>query len=291
MKTLLTLAALAVLGMAVTGCSDNTASPAPDFGPPTSVLAQSLNTGSVGLSWSAPQGLADTALAGYIITYGDIRDSIAASPRLFAAVNLLPGVVSFTMQSVSMEGEYSSTVSKSWAPATRYDSVFVLYEYDVSQLLERNSALSIGSRTSEPSAVPVGFAVQLPFDAYVVGQGSQPLALRGGQLFNATYPPFVIADRADAAPSLDYYIDQFPSTFPRSEVVIRDNTIYYGRGYGDGSEVHYVRIHVRFGSGTYPNRTVIISLSVQKVVGLQFALAAPGGRPTSVVSPPLLTHS
>ena len=96
-------------------------------------------------------------------------------------------------------------------------------------------------------------------------------------MFNTAYDPFLFADRADVAPSLDYYIDQFPTTYTRSEVVLRDNSIYYARGTGAPGEIHYVRIHVRFGPGTYPNRTVIISLSVQKVPSLQFASSGGGG--------------
>ncbi len=284
MKTLRLCAAVTVLAMTAIGCDDNTAPPPAGFGPPTSVLAQSVNTSAVALSWGPPAGVADTAVAAYIIAYGDVRDSISGLPRQYTAMNLVSGTVSFTLQAVSTEREYSNSTGKSWAPAARYDSVFSLYEYDVSQLL-RNSALNIGSRTAAPSPVPVALAAQLPFDAYVVGQGGQQLTLRGGQLFNATYDPFQFADRADVATSLNHYIDQFPSTYTRGEVVLRDNTIYYARGTGDPGDVHYVRIHVRFGPGTYPNRTVIISLSVQKVPGLQFAYSGDVGGAAMLLAP------
>jgi hypothetical protein len=270
MRILQALVFAVLLGIVALGCGDSTAPPPAEFGPPTNVLAQSVNSGSVGLSWGPPAGVVDTLITGYIIAYGDVRDSIPGSPRMYTAINLLPEIVSFTLQAVSTDREYSNTTGKSWAPAARYDSVFSLYEYDVSQLL-RTSALNIGSRTEAPSAVPVALAAQLPFDAYVAGQGGQQLSLRGGQLFNAAYDPFLFADRADVAPSLDYYIDQFPTTYTRGEVVLRDNTIYYARGTGAPGEIHYVRIHVRLGPGVYPNRTVIISLSVQKVPSLQFA--------------------
>lgn len=288
MKTLHVLAVAVVLCIAAPGCADNTSPPVAEFGPPTNVLAQSVNATSVSLSWGPPAGVTDTLLAGYIISYGDIRDSIPATPRLYTALNLAPGITSFSLQAVSMESQYSASVGKSWAPAARYDSIFSLYEYDVSQLL-RNSALNIGTRTAPPTAVPVALAAQLPFDAYVQGPGGQQLVLRGGQLFNAAYDPFQFADRADVATSLDYYIDQFPTTYTRGEVAIRDNTIYYARGYGDAGDIHYARIHVRLGPGTYPNRTVVISLSVQTVPALQFALigtrrGGPGPAPRSTVT-------
>jgi hypothetical protein len=284
MRILQAVAFAASLALVALGCEDNTAPPAAEFGPPTNVVAQSMSASSVGLSWGAPAGLADSLVAGYIIAYGDVRDSIPGSPRQYTALNLPSGIVSFTLQSVSMNGEYSNTTGKSWAPAARYDSVFSLYEYDVSQLL-RNSALNIGSQTAPPSAVPVALAAQLPFDAYVAGEGGQQLSLRGGQLYNTAYDPFLFADRADVAPSLDYYIDQFPSSYTRGEVFLRDNTIFYARGTGDPGEIHYVRIHVRFGPGTYPNRTVIISLSVQKVPSLQYAYVGRGeGVSTTLVA-------
>jgi hypothetical protein len=284
MRILQSLVVAVTLGMVAAGCEDNTAPAVAGFGPPTNVLAQSVNATSVGLSWGPPAGVVDTLVAAYIISYGDVRDSIPGSPRMYTAANLLQGIASFTLQAVSMDRQYSNTTGKSWAPAARYDSVFSLYEYDVSQLL-RNSALNIGTRTEAPSAVPVALAAQLPFDAYVVGQGGQQLSLKGGQMFNTAYDPFLFADRADVAPSLDYYIDQFPTTYTRSEVVLRDNSIYYARGTGAPGETHYVRIHVRFGPGTYPNRTVIISLSVQKVPSLQFASSGGGELGSTPVSP------
>ncbi len=290
MKTVQGIAVATVLGMLCLGCEDNTAPPPADFGPPTNVLAQSVSSSSVALSWGPPAGVSDSLVAGYIVTYGDVRDSIPGSPRQYAAVSLLSGSVSFTLQAVSRDGQYSNTTGKSWAPAARYDSVFSLYEYDVSQLL-RNSALNIGTTQDAPSAVPVALAAQLPFDAYISGQGGQQLTLRGGQMYNSTYDPFLFADRADAAPSLNYFIDQFPSTYPRGEVTIRDNTIFYAKGTGNPGEIHYVRIHVRIGPGTYPNRTVIISLSVQKVPALQFALVVDGERGSAPLLPVAPVHS
>jgi hypothetical protein len=288
MKTILVSAATVSLCLAVAACSDNSGEPAASFGPPTNVLAQSVDEASVGLRWGPPAGVVDTAVRAYIVSYGDVRDSIPPTPRQYLASALPQGITGFTLQAVSSEGDYSTTTGKSWAPAARYDSVFSIYEYDVSQLL-RNSAFHIGSRTSSPSAVPVALAAQLPFDVYLVGQGGQPLTLRGGQMFNSAYDPFLFADRADAATSLDLYIDQFPSTYSRPEVTLRDNTIYYGQGYGEAGEVNYVRIHVRLGPGTYPNRTVIISISLQKVPSLQYALGPGAGRGAapSVPSGPL----
>lgn len=290
MKTLHALVVVALVGIAAAGCDENTA-PAPTaFGPPTNVLAQSVNASSVALSWGPPSGVTDTLVASYIVRYGDVRDSIPGSSRQYTARNLLPGIASFTLQAVSMAQEVSATTSKSWAPASRYDSIFSLYEYDVSQLL-RNSAMNIGSKTSDPSAVPVALTIQPAFDAYLVGQSGQQLVLRGGQLYNATFDPLLFADRADVAPSLDYYIDQFPTTYTRAEVTLRDNTIYYARGTGDPGDIHYVRIHVRIGPGVFPNRTVIISLSVQKVPTLQFAHAGDGAGASDAVIPPAPIHS
>jgi hypothetical protein len=275
MKTLCAAGFVMVAGFGSWACGDNTAEPASGFGPPRNVLAQSVSASSVGLTWEPPAGTSDTLVAGYIITYGLVRDSVPGTVYAHIAGNLLPGSETFSMQAVSREGEYSSVTNKFWAPASRYDSVFVLYEYDVSQVL-RYSAFNIGSRTDAPTPVPIVLAAQVPFDAYLVGQGGQQLSLKGGQVYNAAFDPFLFAERGDAAPSLDLYIDQFPSTYTRPEVLLRDNTIYYGRGIGNGTDMHYVRIHVRLGPGAYPNRTVIISLSVQKVPQLQYALGPPG---------------
>ena len=158
------------LGVVAAGCEDNTAPAPAGFGPPTNVLAQSVNASSVGLSWGPPAGVADTMLAAYIISYGDVRDSVPGSPRVYTAANLPQGITSFTLQAVSMDKQYSNTAGKSWAPAARYDSVFSLYEYDVSQLL-RNSALNIGTPDRSALRGPRGACGAAPVRRVRAGSG------------------------------------------------------------------------------------------------------------------------
>jgi hypothetical protein len=81
---------------------------------------------------------------------------------------------------------------------------------------------------------------------------------------------------ATAATSLDTALSVFPAatSYVLGTVPVMDNIIYYVLVTGAANERHYARVHVRRPAGVYPNRSVEIRVSLQRVPWTPFAAGA-----------------
>jgi len=279
MNHTLTSAAKAAIfaGIVVAGmsCGENIAPPPADLSAylPQNLSAVSLDIRSVGLAWDLPANVADTALVGYLVDVGGQQTSIGKTESTFVARSLPPGVTRFTVSPIGAGGASVTGPSISWAPAERFDTAFVLYEYNVSAL-DRPAGLDIGTRLTDPQAVPVALAVQNSMDLWVNGDAGQPLTLRSASLWLADWKVTQFSSISTPAPSLDVAVPAYPaaSTFTQGIVQIQDNTVYYAICEGDlPGERNYVRIHVHVLGGVFPDRSIEIRLSLQRQPGVPYA--------------------
>jgi len=278
------LAGMALLGIA---CGENVAPPPVDLSPylPKNLSAVSLDIRTVGLAWNLPSGVNDTALVGFIVDVGGKQTSIGKRESTFVATLLPQGLSQFTVSPIGQGGATAAGPSISWAPAERFDTAFVIYEYNVADL-SRGAGLDMGTRLTDPQVVPVALAVQTTMDVWLNGDAGQPLRLMSANLWLADWNVTRFSSVVTPAPSLDVAIPAFPatSTFTETQVPILDNTIYYAICEGDISgEQHYVRLHVHVLSGAFPDRSIEIWISLQRQPDVPFAEGdhRRGGAPTS----------
>jgi len=271
------LAGLAVLGFA---CGENIAPPPADLTPflPQNLSAASLDVRTVGLAWNLPSNVNDTVLVGYVVEAAGQQTSIGKRESVFVASSLPPGVSQFRVSPLGAGGATAPGPTISWAPAERFDTAFVLYEYNVSAL-SRPVGLKMGSRLTDPEALPLALAAQNSMDLWVNGDAGLPLTLRSANLWLADWRVTQFSSVTTPAPSLDVAIPAYPapSTFGQGIVQIQNNTIYYAICEGDNpNELNYVRIHVRVLPGSFPDRSIEIRLSLQRQPGVPFAEGSEG---------------
>ena len=248
------------------------------FGPPLNLKALSVNKSIVRLQWSAASGASDSSFAGYLVQFASTSDTLPKNTLTYVADSLNPGEIVFTVYSRKMSGQLSDGAIIRWAPADRFDSAYVISEYKA-QNASRAAGLDVGTRTMNPSTLPVNAAAQLTMDVFLFGgsgQIAEPLELRSASLYAANWNPTLFSTVSHSSPSLDYYLSSFSPalSFTENTVPIIDNTIYYARVIGDNQEVNYVRLHVHLRAGTsFPDRAIEVRLSLQRVSGLLFAEA------------------
>jgi hypothetical protein len=265
------------LGLIALQCGDNLAPQLyTNLFPPAEVKALSVDNSTIELTWSAPQGTPDSVLKDYVISWGGSRDSVPKQVHAFRA-NSLVGMTVFTLFSRGKNRQLSDAVTMRWAPAWRYSSPYVLYEYDVSNL-SRNAGLNVGTSTSDPSAVPVQMIVQPTMDLYLFGQAGQPLYLRSASQFQPTWNRTLFSTQTDTSSSLDLPLSSFPASFTELNMEVVDNTIYYLQVVGDPGEINYARLHVHVLPGIFPDRSIEVRVSLQRVPFLMYAQDPPVSR-------------
>lgn len=264
------------------GCGDNLETPAPiiTFGPPLNLKALSLNQSSISLQWSPSANAADSTFQGYIVQLGIERDTLPKTQFTFVADSLPAGESAFFIYSLRNDGLRSDAATIRWAPATRFDSVYEVYE-NVSPVSIRPEAFNVGTSTTNPSVMvmdPNDPVVQQTMDLFFNGDSletRQSLSIWSANLLVGSFNATLFSTQSDASPSLDFPLGAFPAedTFVQDSITVVDNTIYYVKVIGDPLQVNYARIHVRIKAGTiYPNRIIQVRVSLQRTAGLLYAL-------------------
>ncbi len=271
MKKLLCTLAACILSLV--GCGDNVEpQPGPVFGAPLNVRALSVSDSEVKLFWSPPSGATASSMKGYQILYGSSQDTAQPTAISMMISHLPAGEVGFTLSAIMSDGSRSDAATIRWAPAARFDSAITLMEYYPPEAA-RASGLEIGNRTADPAALVISSAMQPLMDIFLVGDGGQALELRSANLYLGTWNVTAFSTVSTAAASLDTSLAAFPAaiSFTLASVPVMDNTIYYVLVTGAANERHYARVHVRGPAGVYPNRSVQIRMSLQRVPGTPFA--------------------
>jgi hypothetical protein len=269
---------LTVLGLV--GCGENIEPSPIDLSPyyPQRLSALSVDSATVGLAWQQPEAVNDTILAAYIIEFAGRRDTVSKSTTDYTAAGLLPGLVNFVISPLAADGRRAQGATMLWAPAKRYDdSAYTMFEYNVSDL-SRPSGLNVGTRLTNPESAPVVFAFQESMDLVLVGDAGTALRFQSAHLVTANWNVTLISTVTSPSTSLDYFLESYPadSTFTRTEALIQNNTIYYVLAEGDfPSERNHARIHVRVIPGSFPNRSIIVTISLQREPSVPFASALP----------------
>jgi hypothetical protein len=219
-------------------------------------------------------------------------DSVPRTQTTKILRGLPPGRTTFAVLTVLTNGVVSDPATFQWAPASRFDSPPIIIYEDPGTGGTRPRGMRVGSKTTGPYAVVLttqnaSQVVQLILD----GSGAQPLRLQSPTyvLQNALLTLF--SSTSHASTSLNYYLSSYPATYDRDDVPIIDNTIYYLRLRGDNGETNYARVHVHITPGAaFPNRSVEIRVSLQRVAELQLARlgsvpAGAGQRPPVALLP------
>jgi hypothetical protein len=264
------------------GCGDNLETPAPvvTFGPPQSLKALSVNQSTIRIQWSASANAADSTFRGYVVQRGNRSDTLGGSQLIYTADSLPAGESAFFVYSLRNDGFRSDAATIRWAPATRFDSVYEVYE-NVSPVSVRPEAFNVGTSTTDPSALvmdPNDPEVQQTMDLFFNGDSletRQSLSLWSANLLVGSFNTTFFSTHTDASPSLDFPLSAFPAenTFIQDSITFVDNTIYYVKVVGDPLQVNYARIHVHIKAGTiYPNRIIQVRVSLQRTAGLLYAL-------------------
>lgn len=265
------------------GCGENeeSTSPSPQ-GAPENLKALSLNGTTVGLQWTAPSGPADS-LGGYVVQVGNSRDTLGKLAVSFIADSLTAGEKTFIVYALRKSGTLSNGAVIKWAPASRFDSPYVLTEYKTN-VTSVNSAFDVGTATLDPAAMGVNATNATRMDLYLFGGNggvAEALQLQSTNLLASVWNSTMFSTVSHPSAGLDYYLAAFPaaSTFTLDRVPVIDNTIYYVRAIGDNgnSNYTYARVHVHVQSGTaFPSRSVELRVSLQRVTGLLYALREEG---------------
>jgi hypothetical protein len=260
------------------GCGPNTATnPADNIGAPQNIAAVSIDKSTVGLQWAAPTGARDSAFAGYVVQYSGRRDTLGRNTLKYAATGLVQGETAFTLYVRQLEGGLGQSATIRWAPADRFNNPFTMTEVNSSNP-SHLSGLRVGARLTDPRLVDVTPANSDSFDVYLyggLGQVATELQLWSASLyFGSSVRQTLFSTVTTQAGSLDSYLTAFPaaSTFSQTSVLATDNTIYYLRLVGEnGSEINYARILVSSTTGAFPERSIQVSISLQRVPGLLYA--------------------
>jgi hypothetical protein len=271
-----------VISLISSGCGEHMDSPviAVTFGPPQSLGAVSQTGSSVTLHWSPGIGAEDSSFLGYIVVIGGVEDSVPKTQFGYLADSLPAGSTLFSVHSYQSDGPRSDPASITWAPAERFEVNALVTEY-FNQAPTRLSAFSVGSQTRTPMSVPVTLSdtlVTQSMDLLLHGSNGVvefPLALWGAHLFQVGLRQTKFSTVTDSSANLDYPRTAFPdvATFVNDSALVFHNTIYYLLIEGDApGESLYARIHVTITPGlVFPNREIVINVSLQRVPGLPFA--------------------
>jgi hypothetical protein len=257
------------------GCGENVYDPSnPDrVNPPRNVEGLAWDSTGVSLQWLSGGDVPDSVIRGYRIEYNGLVDSVSRAQTTKILRQLPLGKTTFAVLTVLTNGVISDPATFQWAPASRFDSPPIIIYEDPGTDGTRPRGMRVGSKTTSPYAVVLATqnaaqVVQLVLD----GSGAQPLRLQSPTyvLQNALLTLF--SSTSHASTSLNYYLSSYPTTYDRDDVPIIDNTIYYLRLRGDNGETNHARIHVHFTPGAaFPNRSVEIRVSLQRVAELQLA--------------------
>ncbi len=273
MKTVLcTLAVAAVCA----GCGNNLAGPggSSPFGPPGGLAALSVDSAHVRLVWIPPSDAADTGFAGYVLAWGNVRDTLAKSATGFTAGPLQRGAMSFSIRSLLKNGQVSDAAAIIWAPAWRFDAFpITVTEYNSSQQTG-NPGVDAGTGTTNPEAVGLLDAnADSTLDFYLWGPSGSPLQLLSASVYNPGWHQTLFSTESTPASDLNAPLASFPpdNTFSLQFVTLEDYTIYYVKTVGNTGEINYARVHVHILPGTYPARSVEIRISLQRVSRLAYA--------------------
>lgn len=289
-KTALLLCAVFTGGAFFVGCGDNLAGPSSDsetIPSPKSLMAFSVDAASVKLVWSSPGGGADTVLQRYLIRWPGRQDSVEKNVLSYLVDSLAAGEALFEVFSRRTTGELSDPAIIRWAPASRFDSAFVLSEI-YQQEPGRLSGFHVGTASSNPFTMSVDLNGLASLDFYLYGgsgQVAQSLSLWSATLFSGAGKPTRFSTVTDSSASLDFPRSAFAdeASFTKDSIAVRDNTVYYARILGTNLVVHYARVHVRVRSlQAFPYRSIEIRVSLQRTPNLPYAWR--GGQSASVVA-------
>ncbi len=265
------------------GCGEHIDSPvyAVTFGPPQNLSAVSQTGSSVTLHWQPGIGADDPTFLGYIVVIGGVEDSVPKTELGYLAESLPQGPTLFTVHSYQSDGPRSDPAFITWAPAERFEFNVIVTEY-FNQAPTRLSAFSAGSQTREPMALPVTLSdtnITMGMDILLHGSNGVvefPLSLWGAHLFQVGLRQTKFSTVSDSSANLDFPRSTFPdsSTFVEDSALVRHNRIYYIQIQGDApGELLYGRLHVTITPNrVFPDREVIINVSLQRVPGIPFAL-------------------
>ncbi len=281
MKTVIERLAICVFPVvALLGCGENVAPDPIDLTPylPQRLSALSVDGSTVGLQWEQPQAVNDTILAAYIIEFASRKDTVTKTTTDYTASGLLPGLVNFVISPLASDGRRAQGVTMLWAPAERFDdSSYTMFEMNVSDL-SRPSGLNVGTRLTDPSSGPIVFAFQESMDLALVGDAGTVLRFQSAHQVTTGWNVTLISTVTSSSTSLDYFLESYPadSTFTRTEALIENNAIYYVIAEGDfPNERNYARIHVRVIPGAFPNRSITVTISIQREPSVPFASLLP----------------
>jgi hypothetical protein len=266
---------MSCLGALLCGCGDNIYDPSnPDHvNPPRNLEGLSWDSTSVSLQWLPAGDVPDSVISGYRIEYNGLVDSVTRAQTTKIVRQLPLGRTTFAVLTVLRNGVISDPATFQWAPASRFDNPPVIIYEDPGTVGTRPRGMRVGSKTTSPYAVVLttpnaSQVVQLVLE----GSGAQPLRLQSPTYVLQNALPTLFSSTSHASPNLNYYLTEYPTTYDRDDVPIIDDTIYYLRLRGDNGETNYARVHVHITPGAaFPNRSVEIRVSLQRVAELQLA--------------------
>lgn len=274
---------LGTLAVMTLDCGKNQSILSPDgsISPPQNLKAFSLNKQAVRLEWTAPLGVSDSSFGGYFVQRGTRQDTLAKGALNFTADSLASAVVTFTMYSYSVSGKVSSPVGIRWAPAERFPNPYTIYENrGVSSA--GDPAIDAGTGGGTPVTMPLDNNALGKADFFLYGGSGQlqgPLLLQSADQYVGNFKATLFSTVTHSSTTLDYPLSAFPSssTFTEKSIAVNVNTIYYAQLSGSGSDVYFARILLASLGGSFPGRSIVLRISLQRLVNTPFADAMPWG--------------
>ena len=277
MKRFGTYASLVALALLCVQCGKNLATnPIVQVGAPQNLRALSVDVSTVELFWTPPSGASDTTLLGYRLQWGNKVDSVSKSTLSFVVDSLTPGTHAFEVASERSDGSFSQFAMITWAAAARFNTPLTLIEYDLSNV--QTQGLHVGSQAGQPEVLSMDPSNEQLVDLYFFGRAGTQLLMLSASQFSQGWNPTMFSTEADAAQSLDLPLSAFPdpNTFTQVSIPVTDNTIYYAKAVNATQSYNYARIFVHLLGGTYPQRSVAVTVSLQPVETVPYAEAGTG---------------
>jgi hypothetical protein len=284
-----------ILLAALVGCGENLAPPYGEtLGPPENLKALAKDSSTVVLQWTKPQSGSDTSLAGYQVEYLGTSASVGTAVLNYAATGLPAGPITFSLRTRMKDGRTSDAATITWAAAARYERNYVLTEYSY-QDPNRACALDVGHSLRPPLVMGLQDpnAGQL-VDLWLVGGGTtlngtaSALRLLSASVYAPAYQLARFSTTSHSSANLDYFLSQYPAGIDSVGVTLADNTIYYTLVQGPNATYCTARLHVRFLGGTFPNRQVVINISLQRSPNILYAGALADRRSMGAMVRPVL---
>ena len=276
---LFSLALLAVCGFAISSCTP-TSSPATTAGAPSGLMATSLSSTSIGITWTR-DATNDVSADTVIVTGGSVTVApiLATAPGNTATIS---GLSAGTMYTISVHGTGGASASIMWETATRTASVVRVWDFATPASVGF-SGLELSNASGQAVAVSLAKGSASTADFLLYDDATQPsgLVFQSADAYDSVlFKHSALSDTALYSPtgldglytSMD--LSKFNYSVGGAETSIPDDAVYTTKGWkiklARTTDGHYAKIAIMpqtngklYGTDGSGNKFIDVAVSYQ----------------------------